>query len=1164
MMAAAGLAGTNPCGGGRPARPGVSPRVGPPKRGPGRELRLAIHPEPAFILSVNPTIIVKTFAALLSSLCLLLAAAPAGAQTKLLHFPDIHGDKLVFTYGGDLWTASTSGGLAVRLTAAPGMELFGKFSPDGQWIAFTGQYDGDEQVYVIPATGGIPRQLTFYPARGPLPARWGYDNQVYGWTPDGKSVLFRSMRDYASPADCRLYTVPLTGGLPVALAMPKSGAGDFAPDAKQMVYTPLFRDFRTWKRYQGGWAEQLYLFDLTTYAVKKITEDPFTHRDPMWIGSKVYYDSDSTGRLNLYAYDTATGKTRQLTQYTQGDVGWPSTDHKHQIVYELNGELTIFDTDTAKTRHVSIQVPDDGVRMRPDQVSAADDIEGFGLSPKGERALFVARGDVFTAPIEKGPTRNLTDSSNAHDKEASWSPDGAKIAFISDLDGEDEIYLIAQDGSGKPEELTHGLHAMLYSPKWAPDGKRLAFSDKDGKLYVLSLDDRKVEEIAHDPEGSLRDYVWSHDGGHLAFTLSNPNRFRSLYIWSVVDAKLHRVTGDLFKVSHPAWDPDGNYLYYEAVHDFAPEISQIEWDFATDRGTDLMALALRKDTKNPFPPQSDEVTVTKEGEKESAADKDKKDSDKDKSKPGYFAIDYDGLAGRVTRVPLDGDNYEGLTVTKDYLVYLRHGASFYGRPEYPKPALELFSLKDRKESTLAEGVRGFALSDDGKKVLVRGEHDFKLYEVKPEGKSGAKSVSTANLMVDRVPQQEWEEMFREVWRRYRDFFYAKNMNGYDWVALRKAYEPLVKYVADRSDLNSLVGQMIAELSNSHAYIAGGDLGLPQRHDVALPGARFELDPASDRYRIAKIYAGQNQEELYRSPLTEVGVNAHVGDFVLAIDGKDLTGTMNPYELLRNKADNPVQLTLNSQPTLEGARKVSFRPIKNEESLLYLGWVTHNREYVAQASQGRLGYLHVPDMGAAGIREFIKYYYPQIRKEGLIVDDRGNGGGNVSAMLIERLSRKLLGTGFGRVSEYPSTYPAQVFIGPMACLISETSASDGDIFPHMFRQAGLGPLIGKRTWGGVVGISGHGPLLDGGSVFVPEFFAAATPEGKLAIEGHGVDPDIVVENDPASVIAGKDPQLDRAIAEVLKAIEAHPRKLPARPADPVRAPQSMAAPAAMSN
>jgi tricorn protease len=1102
--------------------------------------------------------------ALLPLLAFFSVLSSASAETKLLRYPDIHEDKIVFTYGGDLWTVSASGGLATRLTASPGLELFGKFSPDGKWIAFTGQYDGDEQVDLIPATGGIPKQLTFYPARGPLPPRWGYDNQVYGWTPDGKSVLFRSGRDHFGPADYRLYTVPTTGGLPVPLPMPQSGAGDFSPDASKMSYSPLFRDFRTWKRYQGGWAEQLYIFDLASFATKKITEDIHTHRDPMWIGSKIFYDCDSNGKLNLFAYDTALGATQVLTHNEQFDLRWPSTDHKNQIVYELNGELEIYDIAAGKSRHVSIDVPDDGVRMRPAHISAAGEIEDFDLSPKGERALFVARGDIFTAPIEKGPTRNLTDSSNAHDKWASWSPDGARIAFVSDMDGEEEIYLIDQEGSGKPEEVTQGLHAMLYQPRWAPDGKRLAFSDKDGKLFVLTLEGKKLEQIAQDPRGSLRDYAWSHEGGHIAFTMGNPNNLRSLYIWDVANTQVHRVTDDLFDVSEPAWDAKSNYLYYEAVREFAPRMSEVEFEFATDRGLDILALALRKDVKNPFPPESDEVTVANEDEKAVASEGDKdgkkKEEKKEEKKPGYFTIDYDGLSQRVTRVPLPGDDYAGLTVTEDYLVYTRKGGRFYGRPEFPEAELRLFSFKDRKETTLAENVGGFAVSDDGKKVLARIKEDFKLYDVKPEGKTSAKTVSTAGLMADCVPQQEWEEMFKEVWRRYRDFFYARNMNGYDWPTLRKKYEPLVQYVADRSELNFLLGEMVAELDNSHCYITGGDENLPKRPQVALPGARFELDAASGRYRISKIFAGQNEEEIYRSPLTEVGVDAKVGDYVLAIDGANLAAGQNPYAMLRNKASNPVQLTLNSKPSLEGARKISFRPITSESDLIYLEWVTHNREYVSKATGGRVGYIHVPDMGGPGIREFIKYFYPQIRKEGLIVDDRGNGGGNVSQMLIERLSRKLLGTGFRRTSDYTSTYPGTVFYGSMVCLISETSASDGDIFPHMFREAGLGPLIGKRTWGGVVGITDHGPLLDGGTVFVPEFFAAATPSGQLIIEGRGVEPDITVENDPASVIAGKDPQLDRAIAEVLKAMAANPKKLPSRPPDPVKSPPSMAAPA----
>jgi len=1089
----------------------------------------------------------------LSVCALLFFASLAAAQTKLLRFPDVHGDKVVFTYGGDLWLASTSGGVATRLTAHPGLELFAKFSPDGNWIAFTGQYDGDEQVYVIPVTGGIPKQLTYYPARGPLPPRWGYDNQVYGWTPDGKSVVFRSTRDHYDLGDCQLYTIPVEGGLPQPLPMPLSGAGDFAPDATKVVYSPLFRDFRTWKRYSGGWAQQLYIFDLKTHATEKITDDPRSHRDPMWIGDKIYFASDRDDTLNLYVYDTKTKKTDEVTHSKKWDLRWPSTDHKGQIIYEMDGELNILQTASGQSKHISIQVPTDAIAMRPSHVSAERQIEGVALSPKGERAVFVARGDVFTVPIEKGPTRNLTNSSNAHDKGARWSPDGAKIAFISDLDGEEELYLINQDGSGKPEELTHGLKAMLYAPEWAPDGKRIAFGDKDGKLYVLTLDDKKVAQVAQNPRGRVRDYSWSQDGGHLAFIMDNPNNFSSIYIWSVADGQVHRVTSDLFDAGQPSWDPDGNYLYYLSARNFAPQLSQVEFNYATNRGASIFALTLRKDGKNPFPPESDEVTITKEGEKPAGGDKEKPEEKKEQKKKEYIRIDFDGLADRVTRVPVEADNYGGLVATKEYLIYAREGAPFYGRDSYPPAALVLFSFKDRKENTLAEGIRGYAVSDDGKKILVRHEREFKLYDAKPEGKSSAKPVSTANLMVDRVPQQEWAEIFNEVWRRYRDFFYVKNMHGYDWEGLRAQYRPLVDYVAHRSDLNYVLGEMVAELSVSHAYLDGGDFEIPKRPQVALPGARFKLDAASGRFQISRIYRGQNEEELYRSPLTEVGVDVKEGDYILAIDGKELTASDNPYKFLLNKANRPVQLTVNSKPTFDGAHQTSYRPITAERNLIYLDWVTRNREAVSKATGGRVGYIHIPDMGEAGIREFIKYYYPQIRKEAMIVDVRGNGGGNVSQMLIERLRRELLGTEFDRIDQQTGTYPDAVFYGPKVCLINETSASDGDIFPYMFRQAGLGPLIGKRTWGGVVGISGRGPLIDGGQVFVPEAASASTT-GNWVIEGHGVDPDIVVENDPALVIEGKDPQLERGIAEILKALETNPRKLPGRPADPVKTPK----------
>jgi tricorn protease len=1066
----------------------------------------------------------------------------AQAQTKLLRFPDIHGNQVVFTYGGDLWTASAAGGTAARLTAHPGLEMFAKFSPDGKWIAFTGQYDGDEQVYVMPTTGGEPRQLTFYPARGPLTPRWGYDNQVYGWTNDGKSIIFRSLRDGWFNGFSRLYTVSIDGGPSEPLPMPNSGAGSFSPAGNRIVYSPQARDFRTEKRYGGGQANQLYVFDVETHEAKKISEGDRASRDPLWIGNTIYYDSDKDGHFNLYAYDVPSGKTSQLTTNKTYDIRWPSSDRESRIVYELNGELQILDLKSHKTTPISITVPSDGVARRPSRVNAGNLIETFGLSPKGERAVFSARGDIFTVPIEKGPVRNLTNSSGAHDKWPAWSPDGSKIAFISDKSGEEEIWVVPQDGSGPAEQLTTGSKAFLSRPKWSPDGKSIVYVDKDGRLLVLTVADHKLKEVAHDTKGGIADYTWSPRGNFLAFSMNGVNGLSSLYIVSP-DGQMHHVSSDYFNSQEPAWDPDGNYLYFLADHEFGPIVSGREFDYVTARQTGIYAMALRKDVKHPFPPESDEATAGKEPD---AAAKDAKKDEK----PADLAIDFDGIQSRVARVPVESAGYSGLSAKNGYLIYGVFGTSYYSRAPETKPSLRMYSLKERKETTVVDDFSGGAISQDGNKLLVRQSSGFSLMDATPTGAAGKKAVSTAGLYVDRVPAEEWTEVFNEVWRRYRDFFYVPNMHGFDWEALRKQYQPLLQYATHRTDVNYVISEMISELTVQHAYIDGGDYQIPPRPRVALPGARFELDKTSNRFRIAKIFEGQNEEDAYRSPLTEIGVDAKVGDYVLAINGHDLTGKDDPYRLLRNAADSPVQWLVNSKPSTEGAHTITYRPVTDEAKLVYLDWVSANRRRVDELSGGRIGYLHVPDMGADGISEFIKWYYPLIRKEGLIIDDRANGGGNVSRMLIERLSKHPLGAQFGRTVDQPSLYP-ESFVGPMATLLDGNSASDGDIFPAMFRAAGLGPLIGKRSWGGVVGIGDHGPLIDGGHVNVPEY-GFTDAKGQWIIEGHGVDPDIEVDNDPASVIQGKDPQLERAVAEVMKKIKENPPKLPTRAPDPVKA------------
>ena len=1089
--------------------------------------------------SINTPSPRASLALVVAALWLFGHAACAGAATKLLRFPSVWHDRVVFSYAGDLWTVGSSGGTATRLTSNPGLELFAKYSPDGRFIAFTGQYAGDEQVYVMPSEGGTPKQLTFYPAIGPLPDRWGYDNQVYGWTPDGSAILFRSSRDGAMQFERKLYTVPARGGAASALPMPVSGAGDFSPDGKKIVYSPLWRDFRAEKRYAGGWANDLFIFDLEHPALQRVTDDPRTDRDPMWIGEKIYFNADRSGVFNLFEYDIATRQTRQITHYLEWDVRWPSADAQGQIVYELNGELHIYDTHAGADRTLPILVPSDSTNARPQTVNAADDLESFSLSPGGERLAIAARGDIFSVPVEFGATRNLTQSSSAHERELAWSSDGKRLAFVSDRTGEEEIYVQSQDGNEPAVQLTTRSTARYFAPQWSADDKRIAFSDKNGLLYIVEVASKRRLTVAHDPQEMAQDYRWSPDGQYLGYSLNEPNGFSGVYVWSLADGKSHRITPPLFDAQSPAWSPAGDLLYFLSNREYQPLLSTIEYDFATDRRTGIFAVTLSKKAANPYGLRDDEP---------GAADAKKDDDDGAKGKTKKkrnlrVAMDFDGIDKRTIRIPLDADNLSNLQVGEDNLLYQRSGPFFYGRDSSSKPAVMSYSIKEREAKLVIEDVMGWSASADGKHVLAElSSKELKYVEV---GKSDeAKAVSVAGLLTTRIPRVEWREIFAEVWRRYRDYFYVENMHGYDWRKLREKYEPLLDYVESRGDLNYVISEMIAELTVQHAYIEGGDFGLPKRPFVALPGARFSFDPASDRYRIGKIFSGENEEDLYRSPLTEVGIDAHEGDYVLAINGRELKGGTDPYELLRAAPNQPVELRLAGRADGKGARTIRYQPLASEEALLYLAWVSENRALVERMSGGRLGYIHIPDMGQAGLREFIKWWYPQVRKEGLVVDVRGNGGGNISQLLIERLARTLHGTSFGRTHEYPDTYPRVVQTGPKVALINEDTGSDAELFADAFRRWHVGTLIGKRTWGGSVGYSDRGPLLDGGAVEVPED-GTADENGRWIIEGHGVDPDIVVEQDPIEVMKQRDPQLERGVRELMQQLPPTPTGLPQR-------------------
>lgn len=1103
------------------------------------------------------------------------AQSPAAADTgtRLLRFPDVCGKRVVFTYAGDLWTASTRGGTATRLTAGPGLEMSARFSPDCSEIAFTGQYGGDSQVYVVSAAGGVPRQLTFYPAMGPLPQRWGFDNQVYGWTPDGKSVLFRSWRDSRNISDPRVFTVAVTGGLPVAMPMPQSGTARFSPDGRQMVYSPKFRDFRDWDRYKGGWAQDLFIYDFASKSARNITNDPNTDRDPVWIGKDIYFLSDRGPHLNLYRYDTVSGKTAQLTDYAGNDARWASGDQAGQIVYEVTGRLHIYDTRDGSDRALTIHVPSDLVATRASERSVKKYVEDFALSANGKRAAFTARGDVFSVPLEHGITLDLTHTPGVHEREVAWSPDGKRVAYISDQSGEEEVWVRNADGTG-PVMLTHGVIGRLYAPRWSPDGRHIAFVDSANRIHVVGTARGASDKvIAQDAGSSQRDYAWSPGGHYLAYSLTDKGTLQSrLYVYELASGKATELGREYFDAASPAFSPDGKYLFFLGDREWSPQISQVELDYATNRTTQVLAYALRRGVENPFAPRNDHATGSDE-------DKSGKDADR-KSGSAHAAnvddrIDFNGIDQRLMRAPIDPDNIRWLAVTPKAILYATTGAPYLGRESAVPTKLQAWSFKDRKSSDIytwkssggggegGGGASGLALSGDGSTVLVRDGKDYKRIDL-AAGKPKPKGVKLDGLFMRVDPKAEYAEIFNDVWRRYRDYFYVTNMNGYDWKAIRAKYRPLLQYVGDRTDLNYVLGEMIAELSNSHTYVAGGDLGLPDKPHVGLLGADFKLDAASGRYRIADVFAGENDEPRYRSPLTEVGVNVKPGDYILAINGTPLTANENPYRLLRIAPGQMVQLLVNTRPSTAGARTVLVKPIASEMNLHYYDWVQANREYVAKASDGQIGYLHIPDMGVDGAREFIKWYYPQLRKPGLIIDVRDNGGGFMSQTMIERLARKLLAYNYTRGSSITGTYPGAVHVGHLAALANGTSASDGDIFSYMFKKAKLGPLIGTRTWGGVIGISGTGPLIDGGSVSIPEYAGIVSLDGRYVVEGHGVEPDIEVKENVADELRGRDPQLDKAIEVLKQEIREHPVTLPPQPPGLDKAPPSMRPGAAGGN
>jgi len=1063
---------------------------------------------------------------------LIVASVNVHAQNeaRLLRFPAIHGNQIVFSYAGDMYTVDAAGGTARKLTNDVGYEMFAKFSPDGKNIAFTAQYDGNTEVYLMPSNGGVPVRLTYTAtlSRDDVSDRMGPNNIVMCWKGDNE-IVFRSRAIEPNDWKGQLFSVSKNGGDVKQLPLPRGGFSSFSPDLKKLVYNRIFREFRTWKRYRGGQADDVWIYDFDTKKTENITNNPAQDIFPMWAGDKVYFISDRDQKLNLFSYDLKSKETKKVTDFKEYDVKFPSLGDK-AIVFENGGYIYKFDLASEKLEKVTILLEEDFAIGRNKIVDVSRQVSNYEISPDGSRAIFGARGEVFTVPAKFGNTRNLTKTSGVHERNAKWSPDGKWIAYVSDKTGEDEIYVVAQDGTGSPVQITSGGNNYKFNIYWSPDSKKIVYADRQQYLYYVDVDSKKVTTVSKSDFLEFRDYSWSPDSKWLTYSKPEEKSVQRVWVYSLDDKKEYPVTDSWYNSGGPVFSSDGKYLIFESDRTFNPTYSQTEWNHAYQDLGKAYILPLEKKTKSPFAPKSDEVKIkdTTKAEKKDAASVEVK-------------IDFDGIIDRSLELPGPGAGYFNFAGIGSKVYYMRASS------KEPRPKFFVYDLDQLKETELGE-IDGYEISADNKKMLISQSGSYAIIDV-PAAKIDAKEkLNLSDLKVSLDRKAEWNQIYFESWRQMRDFLFDPELHKVDWVKVRDLYSPLVKYVNNRMDLSYIIGEMIGELNIGHAYVGGGDYAKPERIKQGLLGAKLERDKETGYYKIVKILKGQNWNSGLKSPLTEAGVSVNEGDYIIAVNGKSTKDMNGIYESLFNTVGKQVTLKVNSSPKENGSHETVVIPIDDEQKLYYFNWVQGNIEKVTKASDGRIGYIHIPDMGVNGLNEFVKYYYPQLQKEALIIDDRGNGGGNVSPMIIERLRREAAMITISRNSK-PTVEPGGTFYGPKVCLIDEFSASDGDIFPYRFKHYKLGKVIGKRSWGGVVGIRGSLPLLDGGTLNRPEFSRYDLDGTSWVIEGHGVDPDIIVDNDPAKEFEGIDEQLNKGVETLLEELKTNAKKITPPPPYP---------------
>lgn len=1078
-------------------------------------------------------------------------------DTRLLSQPALSARHLAFIYAGDLYVADLDGRNVRRLTSDEGIERSPAFSPDGSRIAFSAQYDGNTDVFVVPVSGGVPTRLTWHPGA----------DVVQGFTPDGSRVLFTSPRAVFTGRYTQLFTVPVAGGVEAALPIPNASRASYNADGTRIAYNPLNPAHLQWKRYRGGSVATITLYDPKTHATEKIAQPPTRANDvdPLWLGNVVYFRSDRDGEFNLYRFDPASKQIARLTTHDDFPVLGISAANG-RIAYEQGGYLHLYDVQTRQARKLTIGIGTDLVELRPRFVKGPEWIRAMSVSPSGARVALEYRGEIVTVPAEKGDPRNITGTTAVHERSPEWSPDGRSLAYFSDAGGEYALHVRAQDGKGEAKVIKVAGSGFYDAPVWSPDSRRIAFRDNGRTLYVVQVDTGAVRTVATEPvyrPGAFADttYSWSPDSQWLAYTSTSKAQIQSAYLYSVDKQQSFPITDGLSDVAEPVFDRNGKYLYLLASTDAGPVRDWFSQSNADMRSTSAIYLVvLKKGEPSPLAKESDEEKAQAEDKGQSTEAKTTPAPDAPAGAPGAAAtgtaaaktgaaavptaptvIDVEGLSTRIVALPVPAGEYLGLQTGET-------GKVFYLRRVDGKWSLQLFDLKTRKAETWVPAAEGYVVTADGKKLLYRNGSSFHVVVTskKAEGAEGKVDVEAVQVRID--PQAEWPQIFDEAWRINRDYFYATNYHGRDWPAMRKKYAQFLPHLAHRTDLARVIQWMLSELAVGHSYGGGGDT---RRQVETVPGGLLGADFAvvEDRYRVTKVYGGLNWTPSLRAPLTEPGVDVQPGEFLIAVNGRDLRPSRtNLHEPFENTAGKLVEITVGPNADGTGSRTVQVVPIASDAALRNRDWVEGNLRKVTEATKGRVAYVYVPNTAGAGHEYFKRYFFPQTNREAVIIDERFNGGGQVADYYIDLLRRPLVSYWATRHGE-PIRTPGAAILGPKVMITDETAGSGGDLLPWMFRKFQLGPIVGKRTWGGLVGILGYPVLMDGGNVTAPNL-AIFTEEGWV-VENEGVPPDIDVEQTVADVIAGRDPQLERAIKEALDALAKQPVTVPARPRDPVR-------------